>query len=51
MKNLLVLIALSALAAACHERRQDPPPDYNGVRAHSESAHGSLDSQQPPAER
>lgn len=44
-KMLLALIALSALASACHERKQDPAPDYDSVRAHSESGHGALDAQ------
>ena len=44
-KPLLVLIALSALAAACHERRSDPPPDFDGTRTRSEAAHQGLDRQ------
>jgi hypothetical protein len=43
--SFLALIVLAALAAACHERRQDPRPDYDSIRAHSESAHGALDSE------
>ncbi len=34
-----------SLAAACHERKQEPGPDYDATRAHSEAAHGALDSQ------
>lgn len=49
-KILLAVIALSALAAACHERRQTPP-DYEGVRARSEGAHGALDAQPVPADK
>ena len=48
--SLLIVIALSALAAACHERRQDPPRDDNGIRARSESAHGALDAQKPASD-
>jgi len=41
---VLVAIALSALFAGCHERRQDSS-SYDAVRAHSEESHKSLDSQ------
>ncbi|MDE2142662.1 MAG: hypothetical protein KGL74_13270 [Elusimicrobia bacterium] len=44
-RTLLILIALSALAAACHERRSDPPPDFDGARARSAAAHQDLDGQ------
>jgi nitrous oxide reductase accessory protein NosL len=44
-KNVLALILLSALAAACHERRKDAPPDYDAVRARSEAAHGALEQE------
>ena len=49
MKNLsfAVLALAAALCAACHERKQEPRPDYEGVRAHSEASHGSLDQQKP----
>lgn len=46
-KILLALIAASALCAACHERRQDPAPDYDGTRARSEASHGAMDAQGP----
>jgi nitrous oxide reductase accessory protein NosL len=41
-KILFGLIALAALTAACHEERQDPPPDYGAVRAHSNNAQGQM---------
>lgn len=44
-KTLLALLALSALAAACHERKAEPRPDYEGTRSASEKAHQSLDNQ------
>lgn len=46
-KILLAVIAASALCAACHERKQDPAPDYDGARARSEAAHGALDASGP----
>ena len=46
--TLLALIALSALAAACHEQRQDPPPDYDAVRAHANEEHRDLQQQKAP---
>ncbi len=45
MKTLLALLALSALAAACHERKAEPRPDYEGSRSSSEKAHQSLDNE------
>ena len=42
-KTLLVLIALSAFAVACKERKADPRPDYEGSHRASERAHDSLD--------
>ncbi|MBI3565224.1 MAG: hypothetical protein HY079_08515 [Elusimicrobia bacterium] len=49
MKNLaFAAIALAAaLCSACHERKQEPRPDYDGARARSESSHGALDQQKP----
>jgi len=44
-KTLLALIALSALAAACHERKEDPRPDYDGAKAASERSHSGLDAE------
>jgi len=49
-KTLLAVLALAALTAACHERREDAS-DYGGVRARSEASHDGLDAQQPPAEK
>jgi|GEM_PF-3641686 len=46
-KTVLALLALSALAAACHEQRQDPPPNYDGVRQDSQRNQRSLDQEQP----
>ena len=40
-KTLLALIVLSALAAACHERKAEPRPDYEGSHRASEKAHSS----------
>ena len=49
-KELLALIALSALAAACHEQRRDPTPDEAGaVRARAGESQSELQKQQPPA--
>jgi hypothetical protein len=47
MRTLLALIVLSAVAAACHERKAAtaPRPDYDGSRAASEKAHKSLDNE------
>ncbi len=47
-KTILALLALTALAAACHERRQDP--DYNGVRARAAAAGDETMRQTPPAD-
>ncbi len=47
-KTILALLALTALAAACHERRQEPAPDYNGTRAHAADAQRDLQQQTPP---
>lgn len=44
-KILLALIAVSALAAACRERKADPRPNYEGSRSASERAHESLDKE------
>jgi len=44
-KILFALIALSSLAAACHERKDEPRPDYEGVKAASERAHTSQDAE------
>jgi nitrous oxide reductase accessory protein NosL len=43
MKKIIFgLIALAALTAACHEQRQDPPPDYGAVKARANGAQGSM---------
>ena len=48
-KTLLALIALSALAAACHERRKDPTADEaEAVRARAGESQSELQKQQPP---
>lgn len=44
-KTLLALIVLSAFAAACHERKAEPRPDYEGSNRASEKAHQSLDDE------
>jgi hypothetical protein len=44
-KTLLVLIVLSAFAAACHERKVEPGADYEGTRSSSEKAHKALDNE------
>lgn len=44
-KLLLALIVLSAFAAACHERKAEPRPDYEGSHRASEKAHQSLDNE------
>jgi hypothetical protein len=44
-KTILAVIALAAFACACHEQRQDPPPNYDGVRADSNRAQGSMDQE------
>lgn len=44
-KTLLALIVLSAFAAACHERKAEPRPDYDGSSRASDKAHGSLDDE------
>jgi hypothetical protein len=43
-KSLLALIVLSALAAACKERKE-PRPNYEGSHNASEKAHKSLDKE------
>jgi nitrous oxide reductase accessory protein NosL len=47
-KSLLALIALTALAAACHEQRQEPPIDESGIRARDAAAHRDLNRETPP---
>ena len=43
MKKLAFdFIALSALAAACHEQRQDPPLDTEGIRARAADSNREL---------
>ncbi len=44
-KTLLALIVLSAFAAACHERKAEPRPNYEGSNSASEKAHDSLDKE------
>lgn len=44
-KTLLVLVVLSAFAAACKERKADPRPNYEGSHSASEKAHQSLDNE------
>jgi nitrous oxide reductase accessory protein NosL len=44
-KTLLALIALSAFAAACHERKAEPRPNYEGSHSASDRAHDSLDKE------
>ena len=44
-KILFVLIALSSFVSACHERKEEPRPDYEGVKAASERAHSSQDAE------
>lgn len=44
-RTLLALIVLSAFAAACHERKTEPRPDYDGSHSASEKAHKSLDNE------
>lgn len=44
-KALFVLIAASALAAACKERKAEPRPNYEGSHSASERAHESLDKE------
>jgi nitrous oxide reductase accessory protein NosL len=48
-RTILALIALSALAAACHERRETPM-DESGIRARAADSPGDLQRQQPPPE-
>ena len=45
MKRLLALVALSLFAAACHERKAEPRPNYEGSQSASERAHDSLDKE------
>ena len=47
-KTILALIALAALAAACHEQRQDAPINEAPVRAHSGDSQRELQRQTPP---
>jgi nitrous oxide reductase accessory protein NosL len=47
-KTMLAVLALAAFAAACHEQRQDPPPDYDGTRSDSARAQHGLDQEQVP---
>lgn len=44
-KTLLALIVLSAFAAACHERKAEPRPNYEGSKSASDRAHSSLDKE------
>ncbi|MCR4294431.1 MAG: hypothetical protein NUW21_02780 [Elusimicrobia bacterium] len=43
-KTLLVIIVVSAFAAACKERKA-PRPNYEGSHSASEKAHESLDKE------
>lgn len=47
MKNLiLAVLTLAALAAtACHERKVEARPDYDGARSNSERSQKSLDKE------
>ena len=47
--SMLALIALTSLAAACHEQRQDAPIDDAGIRAHAAQSQGELQRQTPPS--
>ena len=47
-KSIIALIALTALAAACHEQRQDAPIDSAGIRARAAESQGELQRQTPP---
>ncbi|HEX4046639.1 MAG TPA: hypothetical protein VH309_02330 [Elusimicrobiota bacterium] len=47
-KTILAVIALAALAAACHERRQDPPIDDAAIRVHAAQSQDDLHRQVPP---
>jgi hypothetical protein len=49
-KTLLALVVWSAFAAACHERKTEPRPDYEGSHSASERAHDSLDKEAKGAE-
>jgi len=44
-KALFALIVFSGLAAACHERKAEPRPDYDGAHSASERSHQSLDKE------
>ncbi len=44
-KTLLVLIVWSAFAAACHERKTETAPNYQGSQGASQKAHQSLDKE------
>ena len=44
-KTLLALIVLSAFAAACHERKAEPRPNYEGSHSASDKAQKSLDQE------
>ena len=46
-RSVLALIALTALASACHEQRQEPPIDDAGIRAHAAQSQGDLQRQTP----
>ena len=50
-KPILALIALTALASACHERRQEAPIDDAGIRAHAAESQSELQRQQPTPEQ
>lgn len=43
-KTALALLALAALTAACHNERPSPP-DYDSVRARSQSSQQGLDKE------
>ena len=47
-RTLLALIALTALAAACHERRQETPIDAAGIRARAGDSQREVQQQTPP---
>ncbi len=44
-KTLLALLVFSAFAAACHERKEEPRPDFEGSHSASEKAHKALDKE------
>lgn len=44
-RTVLALLVWCSFAAACHERKAEPRPNYEGSHSASERSHESLDKE------